>query len=260
MRVSYHIQFLALANLRQPLSNVGMNDIIFHYQVHYRLPIVLMVNNFFYITEHGNKIYNISGSYNLSANFSLTTVSNKQSGLQPFLREDLSYNAGHRELPPWLVSQHVERQKSRGTDGEPQPQYPCQDFTGEGETSAVSGCQMTGAVQCSVNRMLTTSLPCLVIITAIVRMSCLIVYVSQNQLDFQRIDLVHCEYCQDFEDFKITSDLTAVRDNCMELSENLHSQLDAVFDLYQDIEQTKKKLLEIQFNMTVASMIYDINY
>lgn len=46
----------------------------------------------------------------------------------------------------------------------------------------------------------------------------------------------------------------------MELSENLHSQLDAVFDLYQDIEQTKKKLLEIQFNMTVASMIYDINY
>ena len=52
-------------------------------------------------------------------------------------------------------------------------------------------------------------------------------------------------------------DLTAVRENCIKLTESLHTQLEAVLHLHQDIEQTKRKLLEIQFNMTLASMLYD---
>ena len=54
-----------------------------------------------------------------------------------------------------------------------------------------------------------------------------------------------------------SSELTAVRDNCIQLTESLHTQLEAVLHLHQDIEQTKRKLLEIQFNMTLASMLYD---
>ena len=63
---------------------------------------------------------------------------------------------------------------------------------------------------------------------------------------------------KDFEDFNITSDLAGVRENCRELTEHLHSQLGDVIGLNRDIELTKRKLLEIQFNVTVISMLYEL--
>ena len=50
----------------------------------------------------------------------------------------------------------------------------------------------------------------------------------------------------------------AVRENCLELTENLNSQLGDVIGLKRDIELTKRKLLEIHFNMTVLSMLYEM--
>ena len=49
-----------------------------------------------------------------------------------------------------------------------------------------------------------------------------------------------------------------MKTECDVLSLNLARQMRDIADLNIDIEESKKQLLEIQFNMTVAAMIYDV--
>ena len=44
-----------------------------------------------------------------------------------------------------------------------------------------------------------------------------------------------------------------------QLSRSLYGIKDALVDINKDIEETKRRLLEIQFNATVASMLFHDN-
>ena len=59
------------------------------------------------------------------------------------------------------------------------------------------------------------------------------------------------------EQYRITTDFDVMKTECDILSLNLSKQLHDIASLNVDIEESKKKLLEIQFNVTVASMFYD---
>jgi len=68
---------------------------------------------------------------------------------------------------------------------------------------------------------------------------------------------VSCATVYDLEEYRITTDFDVMKTECDILSLNLSKQLHDIASLNVDIEESKKKLLEIQFNVTVASMFYD---
>ena len=63
---------------------------------------------------------------------------------------------------------------------------------------------------------------------------------------------------KDFDDFQIRSDLGVTKSDCLSISQALDKQMYAIAQLNQDIEESKKKLLEIQFNVTIASLMFNV--
>ena len=63
---------------------------------------------------------------------------------------------------------------------------------------------------------------------------------------------------QDISNFQISTDLHSIKNDCIVLSKNLDRQMDLISSLHEDIEDSKKRLLEIQFNATIASLMYNV--
>ena len=63
---------------------------------------------------------------------------------------------------------------------------------------------------------------------------------------------------QDISNFQISTDLHSIKNDCIALSKNLDRQMDLISSLHEDIEDSKKRLLEIQFNATIASLMYNV--
>lgn len=62
----------------------------------------------------------------------------------------------------------------------------------------------------------------------------------------------------DITNFQISTDLHSIKNECMALSKSLDSQMNSISSLHEDIEDSKKRLLEIQFNATIASLMYNV--
>ena len=65
-------------------------------------------------------------------------------------------------------------------------------------------------------------------------------------------------FLQDITNFHISTDLDAIKSECMTLSNYLNKQMEVIASLNEDIEESKKRLLEIQFNATIASLMYNV--
>ena len=65
-------------------------------------------------------------------------------------------------------------------------------------------------------------------------------------------------YSQYITNFQISTDLHSIKNDCIVLSKSLDSQMDLISSLRKDIEDSKKRLLEIQFNATIASLMYNV--
>ena len=69
---------------------------------------------------------------------------------------------------------------------------------------------------------------------------------------------IYVIFSQDITNFQISTDLHSIKNDCMELSKSLDSQMNLISSLHEDIEDSKKRLLEIQFNATIASLMYNV--
>ena len=63
---------------------------------------------------------------------------------------------------------------------------------------------------------------------------------------------------QDFDGFQIHTDLAAMKSWRQSVSDHLLNQMDDIAELNQEIEESKKRLLEIQFNATIASLMFNV--